>query len=48
MRVLRIPGIVVHDKSWREIGRYVEKPQHGGTLEEELWGIVGKAANAMQ
>jgi thiol-disulfide isomerase/thioredoxin len=48
MRVLRIPAIVVHDKSWREIGRYVEKPQHGGTLEEELWGIVGKAANAMQ
>jgi len=48
MRVLRIPAIVIHDKSWREIGRYVEKPQHGGTLEEELWGIVGKAANAMQ
>jgi thiol-disulfide isomerase/thioredoxin len=48
MRVLRIPTIVIHDKSWREIGRYVEKPQHGGTLEEELWGIVGKAANAMQ
>jgi hypothetical protein len=20
----------------------VEKPQHGGTLEEELWGIIEK------
>jgi thiol-disulfide isomerase/thioredoxin len=46
MRVLRIPAIVVHDKSWREIGRFVEKTQHGGTLEEELWDIVSKSANA--
>lgn len=45
MRVLRIPTIVVHDRSWREIGRFVEKPQHGGTLEEELWEIVKKSAN---
>jgi thiol-disulfide isomerase/thioredoxin len=48
MRVLRIPAIVVYDKFWREVGRFVEKPQHGGTLEEELWDIVGKAANSMQ
>jgi thiol-disulfide isomerase/thioredoxin len=48
MRVLRIPAIVVHDKFWREIGRFVEKPQHGGTLEEELWDIVGKVANSAQ
>ena len=40
MGVLRIPTIVVHDKSWREIGRFVEKPQHGATLEEELWSII--------
>jgi len=46
MRVLRIPTIVVHDKSWREIGRFVEKTQRGGTLEEELWDIVSKPANA--
>jgi thiol-disulfide isomerase/thioredoxin len=46
MRVLRIPTIVVHDKSWREIGRFVEKTQRGGTLEEELWDIVSKSANA--
>jgi thiol-disulfide isomerase/thioredoxin len=42
MNVLRIPTIIVHDRSWREIGRFVEKPQHGGTLEEELWGIIEK------
>ena len=46
MRVLRIPAIVVHDKSWREIGRFVEKPQHGATLEEELWDIISKSTNA--
>jgi thiol-disulfide isomerase/thioredoxin len=40
MNVLRIPTIIVHDRAWREIGRFVEKPQHGGTLEEELWQII--------
>ncbi|MGO9645323.1 MAG: thioredoxin family protein [Candidatus Bathyarchaeia archaeon] len=42
MNVLRIPTIIVHDKSWREIGRFVEKPQHGETLEDDLWGIIQK------
>ncbi len=42
MNVLRIPTIIVHDRTWREIGRFVEKPQHGGTLEEELWEIIEK------
>jgi thiol-disulfide isomerase/thioredoxin len=42
MRVLRIPTVIVHDKAWREIGRYVEKPQHFGTMEEELWAIIEK------
>jgi thiol-disulfide isomerase/thioredoxin len=46
MRVLRIPAVVVYDKSWRELGRFVEKPQHGATLEEELWDIVSKSAGA--
>ena len=46
MRVLRIPAVIVHDKSWRELGRFVEKPQHGATLEEELWDIVKKSADA--
>ena len=36
MKVLRIPTIIVHDRSWREIGRFVERPQHGETLEDEL------------
>jgi thiol-disulfide isomerase/thioredoxin len=42
MNVLRIPTIIVHDRAWREIGRFVEKPQYGGTLEEELWEIIRK------
>ena len=42
MNVLRIPTILVHDKAWREIGRFVEKPQMGSTLEETLWKIVDK------
>ena len=46
MHVLRIPAIVVHDKSWREVGRFVEKPQRGATIEEELWDIVSKPASA--
>lgn len=48
MRVLRIPTIVVHSKSWRELGRFVEKPQHGATLEEELWDIVSKSPELRQ
>lgn len=46
MNVLRIPTIIVHDRAWREIGRFVEKPQHGGTLEEDLWGIIEKNVKA--
>ena len=46
MRVLRMPTVIVHDRSWKEIGRFVEKPQHGATLEEELWGIVSKSPDA--
>jgi thiol-disulfide isomerase/thioredoxin len=42
MNVLRIPTIIVHDRAWKEIGRFVEKPQMGGTLEEELWRIMNK------
>ena len=43
MRVLRIPTVIVHDRSWREIGRFVEKPQRFPTLEEELWEIIEKS-----
>ena len=42
MNVLRIPTIIVHDKAWKEIGRFVEKPQMGGTLEDELWRIMNR------
>ena len=42
MNVLRIPTIIVHDKAWREVGRFIEKPQMGSTLEETLWKIVDK------
>jgi thiol-disulfide isomerase/thioredoxin len=42
MNVLRIPTIIIHDRAWREIGRFVEKSQHSGTLEEELWEIIKK------
>lgn len=45
MNVLRIPTVIVHDRTWREIGRFVEKPQRGATLEEELWAIIEKNAN---
>jgi thiol-disulfide isomerase/thioredoxin len=48
MKVLRIPTIIVHDRAWREIGRFVEKPQFGGTLEEELWQIIRKNAQKAQ
>ena len=40
MNVLRIPTIIVHDRGWKEIGRFIEKPQMGGTLEDELWRIM--------
>jgi thiol-disulfide isomerase/thioredoxin len=45
MNVLRIPTIILHNRNWREIGRYVEKPQFGATLEEELWAIIEKNSN---
>jgi len=42
LRVLRIPTVIVHNRAWREIGRFVEKPKFGATLEEELWTIIEK------
>ena len=42
LNVLRIPTVIVHNRGWREIGRYIEKPRFGSTLEEELWGIIQK------
>jgi len=44
LRVLRIPTVIVHNRAWREIGRFVEKVKHGASLEEELWSIVDRDA----
>lgn len=35
-----IPTIIVYDKSWREVGRFVETPKKYGTVEEELCAIL--------
>ncbi len=43
MKVLRIPTIIVYNKTWREFGRFIEKTQSGATLEEELWQIIERA-----
>jgi len=32
----------VYDRSWHELGRFVEKPQRYGTIEEELCAIIEK------
>ena len=48
MRVLRIPTVIVHDRAWREIGRFIEKPTHGATMEEELWEIIEKTSGKVQ
>jgi thioredoxin-like negative regulator of GroEL len=44
LNVLRIPTVIVHNRGWREIGRFIEKLRYGATLEEELWGIIEKEA----
>jgi thiol-disulfide isomerase/thioredoxin len=35
-----IPTIIVYDKNWKEIGRFVETPKKFGTVEEELCAIL--------
>ena len=42
LSVLRLPTVIVHNRAWHEIGRFVEKPKFGGSLEEELWAIIEK------
>jgi len=41
--VAQIPTIIVYNKQWKELGRFIEKPKHYPTLEEELWSIFEKA-----
>ena len=43
--VLKIPTAIVYDKNWRELGRFVAKPQKHATIEEELWDILDKNLN---
>ncbi len=39
-RVRAVPTIIVFDKNWKEVGRFVESPRRYGTVEEELCGIL--------
>lgn len=38
--VRAIPTIIVYDKTWKEIGRFVETPRKYGTIEEEVCAIL--------
>ena len=46
MNVRKIPTIIVYDKDWRELGRFIESPRKYGSVEEELCAIFGSAAGA--
>ena len=39
-KIRTIPTIIVYDKNWKEVGRFVESPRRYGTVEEELCGIL--------
>jgi thiol-disulfide isomerase/thioredoxin len=39
-RVRAIPTVIVFDRNWKEVGRFVETPRKFGTVEEELCGIL--------
>ena len=39
-KIRAIPTIIVYDKNWKEIGRFVETPKKYGTVEEELCAIL--------
>ncbi len=38
--VRAIPTMIVFDKNWREVGRFVQTPRRYGTVEEELCAIL--------
>jgi thiol-disulfide isomerase/thioredoxin len=44
--VRAIPTIIVYDKTWREIGRFVETPRKYGTVEEEVCAILDSNSSA--
>jgi len=41
-----IPTIIVYDKTWKELGRFVETTKKFGTVEEELCSIIGSKGAA--
>ena len=41
-----IPTIIVFDKNWKEVGRFVETPKKYGTVEEELCAILESRSSA--
>jgi len=46
LNVRSIPTIIVFDKNWREVGRFVETPRKYGTVEEELCAILDSKGSA--
>jgi hypothetical protein len=44
MGVVKLPTIIVFDKNWKEMGRFIETPKKYGTVEEELCAIFDSAS----
>ncbi len=44
--VRAIPTIIVYDKTWKEVGRFVETPRKYGTVEEEVCAILDSSSSA--
>ncbi len=40
LKIRSIPTMIVYDKNWREVGRFVETPRKAGTVEEEICMIM--------
>jgi thiol-disulfide isomerase/thioredoxin len=38
--VHKIPTVIVYDKNWKELGRFIEAPRRYGTVEEEICAIL--------
>lgn len=46
MNIRKIPTIIVYDKNWKEIGRFIESPRKYGSIEEELCAILDSTTGA--
>src|SRR2546428_12515210 len=46
LNIIRLPTIIVNDKNWKEIERFLETPKKFGTVEEELCAIIGSKGAA--